>query len=128
VNIPVAPGEGEQREQARLDRAIARTALFEQYKSEKYTAKDSRKAARLEMRVLHKSEKSDLLQQLAAVRAGTTTQLQKHQYGSQVARLLWAAQRTAAMEDLADRQKRERLALTCATRWNGCRGWSGRQR
>jgi hypothetical protein len=110
---PGRTGRGEHREQARLDRVVARTALFEQYKSEKYTAKDSRKAARLEMRVLHKSEKSNLLQQLAAVRAGTTTQL-KHQYGSPVARLLWAAQRTAAMEDLADRQKRERLALTYA--------------
>jgi rare lipoprotein A (peptidoglycan hydrolase) len=41
------------------------------------------------------------------------THLQKD-YGSQVARLLWAAQRTAAMEDLADRQRRERLALTHA--------------
>jgi hypothetical protein len=41
------------------------------------------------------------------------THLQKD-YGSQVARLLWAAQRTAAMEDLADRQNRERLALTHA--------------
>jgi len=110
---PGRTGRDEQREQARLDRAVARTALFEQYKSEKYTAKDSRKAARLEMRELHKAEKSNLLQQLAAVRAGTTTQLQ-HQYGSPVARLLWAAQRTAAMEDLADRQKRERLALTHA--------------
>jgi hypothetical protein len=110
---PGRTGRGDQREKARLDRALARTALFEQYKSEKYTAKDNRKAARLELRGLHKAEKSDLLQQLAAVRAGTTTQLQKD-YGSQVARLLWAAQRTAAMEDLADRQKRERLALTYA--------------
>jgi hypothetical protein len=96
-----------------MDRAIARTALFEQYKSEKYTAKDNRKAARLELRELHKAEKSDLLQQLAASKTGTLTHLQ-NQYGSQVARLLWAAQRTAAMEDLADRQKRERLALTHA--------------
>jgi hypothetical protein len=54
-----------------------------------------------------------LLQQLAASKTGTLTHLQ-NQYGSQVARLLWAAQRTAAMEDLADRQKRERLALTYA--------------
>ena len=46
-------------------------------------------------------------------RGGTVATLQ-NQYGSQVARLLWAAQRTAAMEDLADRQKRERLALTRA--------------
>jgi hypothetical protein len=110
---PGRTGRGEQREQARLDRAIARTALFEQYKSEKYTAKDSRKAARLELRVLHKSEKADLLKQLAAARAETVTHLQKD-YGNQVTRLLWAAQRTAAMEDLADRQQRERLALTHA--------------
>jgi hypothetical protein len=110
---PGCTGRGEQRDQARMDRAIARTALFEQYKSEKYTAKDNRKAARLELRELHKAEKSDLLQQLAASKTGTLTHLQ-NQYGSQVARLLWAAQRTAAMEDLADRQKRERLALTHA--------------
>jgi len=110
---PGRTGRGEQREQARLDRAVARTALFEQYKSEKYTAKDSRKSARLELRVQHRAEKADLLQQLAAAKTGTVTQLQKN-YGSQVARLLWATQRTAAMEDLADRQKRERLALTHA--------------
>jgi hypothetical protein len=110
---PGRTGRGEQRDQARLDRAIARTALFEQYKSEKYTAKDSRKAARLELRGLHKAEKADLLKQLAAAKAETVTHLQ-NQYGSQVARLLWAAQRTAAMEDLADRQRRERLALTHA--------------
>ena len=110
---PGRTGRGDQREQARLDRAIARTALFEQYKADKFTAKDSRKAARLELRVLHKSEKSDLLKQIAAAKAGTVAHLQ-NQYGSQVARLLWAAQRTAAMEDLVDRQKRERLALTHA--------------
>ena len=110
---PGRTGRSEQREQARLDRAIARTALFEQYKSEKVTAKDSRKAARLELRGLQKAEKTDLLQQLAAAKAETVTHLQKD-YGSQVARLLWAAQRTAAIEDLADRHNRERLALTHA--------------
>jgi hypothetical protein len=110
---PGRTGRGAQRDQARWDRAIARTALFEQYKTEKYTAKDSRKAARNDLRVLHRSEKSDLLQHLAAAKTGTVAHLQ-NQYGSQVARLLWAAQRTAAMEDLADRQKRERLALTYA--------------
>ena len=110
---PGRTGRGAQRDQARLDRAVARSALFEQYKIEKYTAKDSRKAARNDLRVLHRSEKSDLLQHLAAAKTGTVAHLQK-QYGSQVARLLWAAQRTAAMEDLADRQKRERLALTHA--------------
>ena len=110
---PGRTGRGEQRDQARLDRALARTALFAQYKSEKYTAKDSRKSARLKLRVLHKAEKSDLLKHLAAAKAGTVAHLQ-NQYGSQVARLLWAAQRTAAMEGMADRQKRERLALTHA--------------
>ena len=110
---PGRTGRGAQRDQARLDRAVARSALFEQYKIEKYTAKDSRKAARNDLRVLHRSEKADLLQHLAAAKTGTVAHLQK-QYGSQVARLLWAAQRTAAMEDLADRQKRERLALTHA--------------
>ena len=110
---PGRTGRGAQRDQARLDRAVARSALFEQYKIEKYTAKDSRKAARNDLRLLHRSEKSDLLQHLAAAKTGTVAHLQK-QYGSQVARLLWAAQRTAAMEDLADRQKRERLALTHA--------------
>ena len=63
---PGRTGRGEQRDQARLDRALARTALFAQYKSEKYTAKDSRKSARLKLRVLHKEEKSDLLKHLAA--------------------------------------------------------------
>jgi hypothetical protein len=110
---PGRTGRGEKRDQARLDRALARKALFEQYKSEKCTAKDSRNAARRKLRVLHQSEKSDLLKQLAAAKAGTVATLQ-NQYGSQIARLLWAAQRTAAMEDLADRQKRERLALTRA--------------
>jgi hypothetical protein len=110
---PGRTGRGDQREQARLDRAIARTALFEQYKAEKCTAKDSRKAARLELRVLHKSEKSNLLKQLAEAKTGTVAHLQ-NQYGSRVARLLWAAQRTAAMEDLVDRQKSERLELTHA--------------
>ena len=110
---PGRTGRGDQRDRARLDRAAARTALFEQYKSEKYTTKDNRKAARLELRVLHKSEKADLLKQLAEAKTGTVAHLQ-NQYGSQVARLLWAAQRTAAMEDLVDRQKRERLALTRA--------------
>jgi len=110
---PGRTGRGAQRDQARWDRAVARSALFEQYKIEKYTAKDSRKAARNDLRLLHRSEKSDLLQHLAAAKTGTVAHLQK-QYGSQVARLLWAAQRTAAMEDLADRQKRERLALTHA--------------
>jgi len=110
---PGHTGRAEQRDQARLDRALARTALFERYKSEKYTAKDSRKAARHKLRVLHQSQKSDLLKQLAAAKAGTVGTLQ-NQYGSQIARLLWAAQRTAAMEELADRQKRERLALTHA--------------
>ncbi|MDI1245230.1 MAG: hypothetical protein PSV24_07500, partial [Rhodoferax sp.] len=86
---------------------------FAQYKSEKYTAKDSRKAARLDMRALHQSEKSDLLKQLAVAKAGTVANLQ-NQYGNQVARSLWAAKRTAAMEDLADRQRCERLALTHA--------------
>jgi hypothetical protein len=110
---PGRTGRGDQRDQARLDRAIARTALFEQYKSEKYTAKDSRKAARLKLAWASQTEKSDLLKQLAEAKAGTVAHLQ-NQYGSQVARLLWAAQRTAAMEDLADRQRRERLALTRA--------------
>ena len=108
---PGRTGRGEQRDQARLDRAVARTALFEQYKSEKYTAKDSRKAARHKLRVLHQAENSDLLKQLAAAKAGTVATLQ-NQYGSQVARLLWASQRTAAMEGMADRQRQERLALT----------------
>ena len=110
---PGRTGRGDQRDQARLDRAIARTALFEQYKSEKYTAKDSRKAARRKLRVLHQSEKSDLLKQLVVAKARTVATLQ-NQYGSQIARLLWAAQRTAAMEGMADRQRQERLALTRA--------------
>jgi len=110
---PGRTGRGDQRDQARLDRTAARTALFERYKSEKYRAKDSRKAARFGMRALHHSEKSDLLKQLATAKTGTVANLQ-NQYGGQVARLLWAAQRTAAMEDLVDRQKRERLALTHA--------------
>ena len=110
---PGRTGGGDQRDQARLDRTAARTELFEQYKSEKYRAKDSRKAARFDMRALHHSEKSDLLKQLATAKTGTVANLQ-NQYGGQVARLLWAAQRTAAMEDLVDRQKRERLALTHA--------------
>lgn len=110
---PGRTGRGDQRDPARFDRALARAALFEQYKSEKFTAKDSRKASRHKLRVLHQSQKSDLLKQLAAAKAGTVGTLQK-QYGSQIAWLLWAAQRTAAMEELADRQKRERLALTHA--------------
>jgi hypothetical protein len=110
---PGRTGQGAQRDQARVDRAIARTALFERYQAEKYTAKDSRKAARLDLRALHRSEKSDLLRQLAVAKPGTLANLQT-QYGSQVARLLWAAKRTAAMEDLVDRQQRERLALTRA--------------
>jgi PAS domain S-box-containing protein len=65
----------EQRDQARLDRALARTALFEQYKSEKHTAKDSRKASRRKLQVLHQSEKSELLKQLAAAKAGTVSGL-----------------------------------------------------
>ena len=110
---PGRTGRGDQRDQARLDRAIARTALFEQYKSEKYTAKDSRKAARRKLQVLHQSQKSDLLKQLAAAKSGTVATLQ-NQHGSQIARLLWAAQRTAAMEGMADRQRQESLALTRA--------------
>lgn len=110
---PGRTGQGDKRDQARLDRAVARTALFEQYKSEKYTAKDTRKSARLEMREVHKAEKSDLLKQLAAAKTGTVADLQ-NQYGNQVARSLWAAKRTAAVEDLSDRQKNERLALTHA--------------
>ena len=110
---PGRTGGGDQRDQARLDRTAARTALFERYKSEKYRAKDSRKAARFDMRALHHSEKSDLLKQLATAKIGTVANLQ-NQYSGHVARLLWAAKRTAAMEDLADRQKRERLALTHA--------------
>lgn len=110
---PGRTGQGDQRDQARLNRASARTALFEQYKAEKYTAKDSRKAARLKLRGLHQTEKSDLLKQLAAAKAETVATLQ-NQHGSQIARLLWAAQRTAAMEDLADRQRQERLAVTRA--------------
>ena len=110
---PRRTGRGDQRDQARLDRAIARTALFEQYKVEKFTAKDNRKSARLGLRVLHKAEKFDLLKQLAAAKTGTVAHLQ-NQYGSQIARLLWAAQRTAAMEGMADRQRQERLALTRA--------------
>lgn len=110
---PGRTGRGNQRDQARVDRAIARTALFEQYQTEKYTAKDRRKAARLDLRALHRSEKSDLLRQLAAAKVEAVATLQ-NQYGSQVARLLWAAKRTAAMENLVDRQQRERLALTRA--------------
>ena len=106
-------GRGDQRERARLDRAAARTALFEHYKSEKFTAKDSRKAARNDLRMIHMAEKSNLLKQLVATKTDAVANLQ-NQYGGQVARLLWAAQRTAAMEDLAERQKRERLALTRA--------------
>ncbi len=106
-------GRGEQRDQARHARAVAREALFARYKSEKFTAKDSRKAARSAMRALHRSEKSDLLKRLAVAKAGTVADLQD-QYGNQVARSLWAAQRTAAMEDLVDRQRCERLALTHA--------------
>lgn len=110
---PGRTGHGGKRDQARLDRAVARTALFEQYKTEKYTAKDTRKSARLEMRAVHKAEKSDLLKQLAAAKTRTVADLQ-NQYGNQVARSLWAAKRTAAVEDLADQQKNERLALTRA--------------
>jgi len=111
---PGRTGRGEQRHQARLERAIARTALFDQYKAEKYTAKDKRKAARLELRAQHQSEKSDLLKRLAAAKPEALADL-RQQYGHQLARSLWAAKRTAAMEDLADRQKQERLALTHAT-------------
>ncbi|MDI1247163.1 MAG: relaxase/mobilization nuclease domain-containing protein [Rhodoferax sp.] len=110
---PGRTGRGEQRDHARLDRAAARTALFDQYKSEKYTAKDGRKVARSDLRTLHRSEKSDLFKQLAAAKAGIVADLQ-NQYGNQVARSLWAAKRTAAMEDLADRQRCERLAFTHA--------------
>lgn len=111
---PGCTGRDDQRDQVRLARAIARTALFEQYKSEKYTAKDNRKSARLELRVRHQTEKSDLLKQLAAAKPDALAELRR-QYGNQLARSLWAAKRTAAMEDLADRQKQERLALTYAT-------------
>lgn len=110
---PGRTGRGDQRDHARQARSVAREALFARYKSEKYTAKDSRKAARSAMRELHRCEKSDLLKQLAGAKAGAVTNLQS-QYGNQVARSLWAAQRTAAMEDLVDRQRCERLALTHA--------------
>lgn len=111
---PGRTGRGEQRDQARLERAIARTELFEQYKAEKYTAKDKRKAARLVLRAQHQLEKSDLLKRLAAAKPEALADL-RQQYGNQLARSLWAAKRTAAIEDLADRQKQERLALTHAT-------------
>jgi hypothetical protein len=111
---PGLTGRGEERDQARMNRAIARTALFEQYKAEKITAKDSRKSARFELRAHHQFEKYDLLKQLAAAKPEALADL-RQQYGHQLARSLWAAKRTAAMEDLADRQKNERLALTHAT-------------
>lgn len=110
---PGRTGRGEQRDQARYARAAEREALFARYKSEKYTAKDSRKAARIALREQHRSEKADLLKRLASSRSGAIAEL-RSQYGSQVARSLWAAQRTASMEDLVDRQRCERLALTHA--------------
>lgn len=110
---PGRTGAGKQREQLRILRASARAALFEQYKSDKYTAKDSRKAARLELRALHQMQKAELLKQLAATKPEAVAHLQSL-HGHQVARSLWAAQRTSAMEDLEDRQRCERLALTHA--------------
>lgn len=110
---PGRTGNNEKRAKARFERAIARTELFEQYKTEKYSAKDTRKAARLVLRAQHKSEKSVLLNQLSAAKSATVAGL-KVQYGDQVAKSLWAAKRTAAVEDLTDRQKNERLALTRA--------------
>lgn len=110
---PGPTGRGANREQLRLERASARAALFEQYKSDKYTAKDSRKAARLALHSSHQSQKADLLKQLAATKPQAVAHLQ-NLHGHQVARSLWAAHRTSALEDLADRQKRERLALTHA--------------
>lgn len=111
---PGRTGRGDLRDQARHERAAARTALFEQYKTEKFTAKDSRKSARFELRTLHQEEQSALFKQLAAAKVGTVSTL-KQQYGPQVARSLWAAKRTAAIEDLVDKQRLERLALTHAS-------------
>lgn len=111
---PGRTGRGDLRDQARHERAAARTALFEQYKTEKFTAKDSRKSARFELRTMHQEEKSALFKQLTAAKVGTVSAL-KQQYGPQVARSLWAAKRTAAIEDLVDKQRLERLALTHAS-------------
>lgn len=111
---PGRTGRGELRDQARHERAAARAALFERYKAEKFTAKDSRRSARLELRKRHQEEKSALFKQLAAAKVGTVSTL-KQQYGPQIARSLWAAKRTAAIEDLAEKQRLERLALTHAS-------------
>lgn len=111
---PGLTGSGELRDKARHERAAARIALFEHYKAEKFTAKDSRKSARLELRTLHQEEKAALFNQLAAAKVATVSTL-KQQYGPQVARSLWAAKRTAAIEDLTEKQRLERLALTHAS-------------
>ena len=110
---PGRTGRGEARDQARQARAVAREALFAHYKTEKLSAKDNRRAARCAMRDQHRSEKSDLLNSLAAAKPEAVAEL-RAQYGNQVARSLWAARRTAAMEDLVDRHRCERLALTHA--------------
>lgn len=110
---PGRTGQTEKRTKAALARAEARKALFEQFKEEKYNAKDRRKAARDEMREVHIDEKKDLIKHLSSVKKETVANL-RVQFGDQVGKSLWAAKKTAAMEALAEKQRCERLALTHA--------------
>ena len=110
---PGRTGHGEKRTLARNERAQSRAALFEQYKHDKFNAVQNRSTARASMRAIHKLEKADLLRSLTISKAATVHDL-KTKYGDQVARSLWAAQKTGAIEELTDRQKNERLALTHA--------------
>ena len=110
---PGKTGNGEKREQARIARAAARVALFEKYKTERYTAQDTRKEARLELRERHSNDKKELLSKISNEKKIKIKSLQD-QYGKQVGKSLWAAKKTAALELLAERQRNERLALTRA--------------
>ena len=110
---PGRTGNSEKREKARLARAEARKALFEQYKEERYTYKDKRAAARAELRMLHSNERKELLSEISNQKKEALRSLQD-QYGNQVGKSLWAAKKTGAIELLAERQRNERLALTRA--------------
>lgn len=110
--IPGRTGDTPERSAKRQARALARKELADAFKREQESQKTSKKALIARLRAHHADEKAALRNDLKTIKAARIAQLTAEHGSRQVAQGLWAAEAVVRRQELQQRQRAERMALT----------------
>ena len=102
----------EERWDRRQERAAARKALAERFKTEQAQARTERSQQRAEMRERHQVERADLVEKVRQERAALSEQARQQGQPLAVVQSLWALRAAQEREAFQKRQAAERKALS----------------